>query len=72
LKLQVRKRIGLVVVESRTKRSVWRSTLQRSDVLEDARIAKKRADGVAQAIECLPSKREALSSNPSTEKKKKV
>jgi hypothetical protein len=30
---------------------------------------KKRAGGVAQAVECLNSKLEALSSNPSTTKK---
>jgi hypothetical protein len=30
------------------------------------------AGGVAQVVECLPNKHEALSSNPSTEKKKKV
>jgi hypothetical protein len=29
----------------------------------------KRAGGVAQVVVCLPSKDEALSSNPSTEKK---
>jgi hypothetical protein len=29
----------------------------------------KRAGGVAQAVECLPSKCEALNSNPSTAKK---
>jgi hypothetical protein len=29
------------------------------------------ADGVVQVVECLPSKYEALSSNPSTAKKKK-
>jgi hypothetical protein len=34
-------------------------------------LTHKRAGGVAQVIECLPSKCEALSSNPSTEKKKK-
>jgi hypothetical protein len=31
---------------------------------------KERASGVTQVIECLPSKCEALSSNPSTAKKK--
>jgi hypothetical protein len=30
----------------------------------------KRAGGVAQVVECLPSKFKALSSKPSTEKKK--
>jgi hypothetical protein len=33
--------------------------------------AKFRAGGVVQVVECLPSKCEALSLNPSTEKKKK-
>jgi hypothetical protein len=32
---------------------------------------KKGARGVAQVVECPPSKHEALSSNPSTAKKKK-
>jgi hypothetical protein len=32
---------------------------------------KKRADGVSQVVECLPSKHEALSSNPINTKKKK-
>jgi hypothetical protein len=31
----------------------------------------KRAGGVAEVVECLPSKPEALSSNPSNSKKKK-
>jgi hypothetical protein len=30
------------------------------------------AGGVAQVVECLPSKHEVLSSNPSTEKKKRI
>jgi hypothetical protein len=33
---------------------------------------KKGWEGVAQAVECLPSKHEALSLNPSTEKKKNL
>jgi hypothetical protein len=33
-------------------------------------IRPKRADGVAHVVECLPSKCEALSSSPSTAKKK--
>jgi hypothetical protein len=32
----------------------------------------KRAGGVAQVVECLPSKGEALSSKPSTGKKKRL
>jgi hypothetical protein len=32
---------------------------------------KNRAGGVSQAVECLSSKHETLSSNPSTAKKKK-
>jgi hypothetical protein len=32
---------------------------------------KKRAGGVDQVVQCLPTKLEALSSNPSTTKKKK-
>jgi hypothetical protein len=32
---------------------------------------KKRAGGVAQVVECLPSKREPLNSNPVPQKKKK-
>jgi hypothetical protein len=35
-------------------------------------IQLKRAGGMAQVLEYLPSKGEALSSNPSTKKKKKV
>jgi hypothetical protein len=37
-----------------------------------AKITKaKRAEVLAQVVECLPSKHEALKSNPSTEKKKR-
>jgi hypothetical protein len=34
-------------------------------------ISKTMAGGVAQVVECLPSKWEALNSDPNTEKKKK-
>jgi hypothetical protein len=39
------------------------------DKFEGARL-KAGADGVAQVVECLPSKHETLNSNPGTTKKK--
>jgi hypothetical protein len=40
-------------------------------ILSEKIIKKKRAGGMAKAVEHLPNKRKALSSNPSTAKEKK-
>jgi hypothetical protein len=56
--------IRRIMVKARPEQIVVRSCLENTH-------HKKRAGGVAQVIQHLPSKYEALNSNPSTMKKKK-
>jgi hypothetical protein len=41
----------------------------KSEILFQKKTTQTRVGGVTQVVECLPSKSEALSSNPSTSKK---
>jgi hypothetical protein len=56
--------IRRIVVPSQFRQIVY-------DTLSQTNPSQKKADGVAQAVECLPSKHEAVSSNPRAAKKKK-
>jgi hypothetical protein len=42
------------------------------ETLSEKYPTQKRAGGVAQVVECLPSQHEALSSNPCTTKNKEI
>jgi hypothetical protein len=55
--------------EAQSWRPAWANSL-RDPILKNP--SQNRTGGVAQVVKCLPSKCEALSSNPNTEKKKKV
>jgi hypothetical protein len=53
--------------EGHSLKPAWAHNLR--DSISGKPITKKRAGGVVQVVECLPSKYEALSLNPNTTKK---
>jgi hypothetical protein len=54
------------VILATSEAGIRRSALAKSETLSQKYPTQKRAGGVAQVVEHLPSKCEALSSNPST------